>query len=41
MHAGEASNSKGQRAHGDIFPAGTVETTMTPGKQNKKCTPAR
>ena len=32
MHAGEAKNGKGQRAHGDIFPAGTVETTMTGGE---------
>ncbi|MFR5071073.1 MAG: hypothetical protein ACLTDS_02400 [Bianqueaceae bacterium] len=41
MHAGEVSNGSGRRAHGDIFPAGTVETTMTAGNRDKKCTPVR
>ena len=41
LHAGEVSNGSGRRAHGDIFPAGTVETTMTAGNRDKKCTPAR
>ena len=41
MHAGEAKNGSGQRAHGDKFLHATVETTMPAEKQNKKCTPAR
>ena len=41
LHAGEVSNGSGRRAHGDIFPAGTVETTMTAGNRDKKCTPVR
>ena len=32
MHAGEAKNSKGQRAHGGIFYASSGETTMTGGE---------
>ncbi|MBC8545117.1 hypothetical protein [Bianquea renquensis] len=41
MHAGEASNGSGQRAHGDKFHATTVETTMPAEKRDEKCTPAK
>ncbi|MBC8544489.1 MAG: hypothetical protein ACLR23_03655 [Clostridia bacterium] len=41
MHAGEANNSIGQRAHEDKFHAATGETTIPAEIQNKKCTPAR
>ena len=41
MHAGEARNGCGQRAHGDKFPAATVKTTMLAEKRHEKCTPAR
>ncbi|WP_283243962.1 hypothetical protein [Bianquea renquensis] len=41
MHAGEASNGKGQRAHGGIFYSPSGETTMSAGKWNEKCTPVR
>ncbi|MBC8544378.1 hypothetical protein [Bianquea renquensis] len=40
MHAGEVKNDTGQRAHGDIFHAATVETILPAEKQNDKCTPA-
>ncbi|MFR5071632.1 MAG: hypothetical protein ACLTDS_05570 [Bianqueaceae bacterium] len=41
MHAGEANNSIGQRAHGVNFHAATVKTTTTAEIQNEKCTPVR
>ncbi|MBC8544488.1 MAG: hypothetical protein ACLR23_03660 [Clostridia bacterium] len=41
MHAGEANNSIGQRAHGGNFHAATVKTITTAEIQNEKCTPAR
>ncbi|MBC8544227.1 MAG: hypothetical protein ACLR23_26680 [Clostridia bacterium] len=41
MHAGEASNGKGQRAHGGIFYASSGETITPAGIRDKKCTPAR
>ena len=41
MHAGEAKNGRGQRAHGDKFYAPTGEAIMPAGKLNEKCTPAR
>ena len=39
MHAGEARNSRDQRAHGGKFLAGIVETAKLAEKQHKKCTP--
>ncbi|MBC8543652.1 hypothetical protein [Bianquea renquensis] len=41
MHAGEASNSSDQRAHGDKFLAAIVKTIPPSEKWNKKCPPAR
>ena len=41
MHAGEARNSRDQRAHAAKFLAATVKTTMPAEKQDEKCTPAR
>ena len=41
MHAGEAKNATGQRAHEDIFSAATGETILPAEIQNEKCTPAR
>ena len=41
MHAGEAGNSRGQRANGGKIPAGIVETATPEEKRDKKCTPAR
>ncbi|MFQ9801347.1 MAG: hypothetical protein ACLR23_23330 [Clostridia bacterium] len=35
MHAGEAKNGRGQRAHGDKFYAPTGEAIMPAGKLNK------
>ena len=40
MHAGEARNSRDQRAHAAKFPAITVKTIIPAGKWNEKCTPA-
>ncbi|MFQ9798156.1 MAG: hypothetical protein ACLR23_03670 [Clostridia bacterium] len=41
MHAGEANNGDGQRAHGGKFSAATVETITTAEIQNKICTSVR
>ena len=41
MHAGEACNSSGQRAHGDKFLYSIVKTITTAVKRHSKCTPAR
>ncbi|MFQ9798229.1 MAG: hypothetical protein ACLR23_04070 [Clostridia bacterium] len=41
IHAGEARNSRGQRAHGGKIPAGIVETAKSEEKWEEKCTPAR
>ncbi|MBC8544679.1 MAG: hypothetical protein ACLR23_04065 [Clostridia bacterium] len=41
MHAGEARNSRGQRAHGGKLPAGIVETAKSAEKWEEKCTPVR
>ena len=41
MHAGEMKNGSDQRAHGGIFSVSNGETSMSAGKQNKKCTPVR
>ena len=39
MHAGEARNSRDQRAHAGKFLAGIVETAKLAEKQHEKCTP--
>ena len=41
MHAGEAKNSKGQRAHGGIFYAPVGEMITPTGIRDAKCTPVR
>ena len=41
MHAGEAKNSKGQRAHGGIFYAPVGEMITPTGIRDEKCTPVR
>ena len=41
MHAGEAGNSRGQRANGGKISAITVKTAKLAGKQEEKCTPVR
>ena len=40
MHAGEANNGSGRRAHGAKFSVASGETTVPAGIQNEKCTPA-
>ena len=39
MHAGEARDGRGQRAHGGKLYAGSVETSKPAEKRDKKCTP--
>ncbi|MFQ9801090.1 MAG: hypothetical protein ACLR23_21585 [Clostridia bacterium] len=41
MHAGEAGNSRGQRANGGKIPAGRFETSKPEEKREEKCTPAK
>ncbi|MBC8543551.1 hypothetical protein [Bianquea renquensis] len=41
MHAGEASNGSGRRAHGAKFSAASAKTIMPAGIRDKKCTPVR